>query len=29
MMSNFDVSVPDESKMLDFYVKFNGPSDSK
>ena len=29
MMSNFEVSVPDESKMLDFYVKFEGPADSE
>jgi ubiquitin-conjugating enzyme E2 H len=28
MMSNFEVSVPDESKMLDFYVKFEGPVDT-
>lgn len=28
MMSNYDVSIPDESQMLDFFVKFDGPADT-
>jgi ubiquitin-conjugating enzyme E2 H len=28
MMSNYDVTVIEDSKPFDFYVKFNGPKES-